>query len=436
MTKVQKPVSLFLVFALVFMFMACPLLQPKADAIAPVIAWVASDAVFYIVTFALGLVGVHFASKSDMAQAVNQFLNDNPTIKTYLSAVTDTSIVLAGDGSHKLHLTAELYSWIATTLVPAVSNYFSRDKETVAVSDYSTQFVDGVPVTVGAASMTAADLFSASSYSSSASTTLVLNNVSYVYSVLQSSYYYDFLLNGSNCRESTSSSNYGIQINMSESYTALSEVVVRYGFYLVTSGGVEYLNPYIVGRGINSSGNVVYKSSVKQVIPYGAFPLGESSLSYGERALEYLRDMGYSLTELISTLKSLADAMTGALDIPIDDPVEDVVEGKEEAEEGTVSIPLTIWTNIWALLGLKELMKSLTFTDDPTNSDNKYKPSITEIPGIAGTWGYVTSFLGSALIWMQLWFDGFTALPAPLKSTLWAVLVITIFTGLLGVFLR
>lgn len=369
--KTKQVISLILAVVL----LCTPLagVKQQADAIAPVIAWVASDAVFYIVTFALGLVGVHFASKSDMAQAVNQFLIDNPPIKTYLAAVTDTSIILAGDNSKKLHLTAELYSWIATTLVPAVSNYFSRSKTEVTAPDLSYGLVNGIKINSCVSTMSAEALFALAPYS-------ITQPYSYftpmVYLIDASGKQYGYKFYYQLDAQAGGLSNLGSgPCLITGSVSSAKNIVCRYGFSrFIASNGLEFVNPYIVMRYINSStGQTIYRSDFQTTINSGsAFPywtLTQSNVSHDNLLIPYLYDIQYALSELTATMQDLISKMTGALDIPIDAPAEDVVEGKKEAENGEVSLPLSTWASIWAALGIKNLIKTLQQSTAVTESD-------------------------------------------------------------------
>ncbi|PKM73900.1 MAG: hypothetical protein CVU91_02305 [Firmicutes bacterium HGW-Firmicutes-16] len=74
--------------------------------------------------------------------------------------------------------------------------------------------------------------------------------------------------------------------------------------------------------------------------------------------------------------------------------------------------------------------------DPAVDPDEQYKPAIIDMPDIGGLWDYVSDFMSNALIWMLLWFNGFSMLPLEIQYMLWALLIITIVTGLLGVFLK
>ena len=434
MTKVQKPVSLFLVFALVFMLMACPLLQPKADAIAPAIPWAAAGSM-ELMAWLFGLLGISFSSKGDMAKASNQFLTDNPTISTGMNEVVSDGTYVNEVGNNLLKLSKQGLAYITDVVVPAVSNYFSRDNRAVSVKKEREYVFNKVKIfdIQNVQTLSYQALYEMAPYTIGDVCSITKNGVDLNYKLL---------IAGNTCYLYRNSSAVVYQ-NSSLGITGDSNFTFTYKmlFAVCRSGStVFWVNPVMIAKAVNKTTGVVsyyfagtfaerYQNSSGSIDINSLADLG---VAYAPVTYSY--DIDYFLSEILQALREIAGSISIPLDIPWDIPGEDVVEGKKEAEdEKQKAIPFVPdWAQVWQDLGIKDLIDHVT-TPDP---DTPYKPSVGNIPGIAGTWGYVSDFLGSALIWMQLWYSGFTALPVALKSTLWAVLVITIFTGLLGVFLR
>lgn len=126
--------------------------------------------------------------------------------------------------------------------------------------------------------------------------------------------------------------------------------------------------------------------------------------------------------------KALSDKIKAGEDVKID--ISDLLTELQETSTENLTInqeQLLVQTDIQTTL------EDIAANQPGDPFDGVPKPS--PMPTIGNIWDIVSDFLEDALIWMKLWVSGFNELPQSLQQTLWAILVVVIVIGILGVIL-
>ncbi len=233
-----------------------------------------------------------------------------------------------------------------------------------------------------------------------------------------------------------------LHLDYGENIDTLSYQEYRWGFYSITAtNGNQFLMPYIVGKETHKPAyyngatwsalaiyNCVYQSGATCIIKGHSSPI---TIPY-----PYSNNPKYNPNTVVNHMISAISNNNG---LEIDTrPITEIITKNDDTDITGIDQDDALDD-----AGIKDDIISdptslITPAPLPTPStgDDYYKPDITTVPDVGGLWHYVTDFLKAALIWMQLWYSGFIMLPVALKTTLFALLVITIVIGLLGVFLK
>ncbi|MEA4896595.1 MAG: hypothetical protein VB064_15230 [Oscillospiraceae bacterium] len=206
---------------------------------------------------------------------------------------------------------------------------------------------------------------------------------------------------------------------------------IKYGFMLLVYGDVTYLSLYAAFKYLDNG--IERTASIVQTAPYyndpgrNAIPISSGDVieEHPSEKYAYTNDPIYSPSTVIDAIndKTLKD---GVVQIPQLDPTADPSTDSQKDTLIDIGIDIDPRTE-------PTPMPSQYPEADP---DLPYKPDVTALPDIGSLWDYVSDFMSNALIWMLLWFNGFLMLPIEIQYMLWALLVITIVIGLLGVFLK
>ena len=397
----------------------------------------AVEASIMLVEYILATLGVTFATSEDKYEASRAFVND-VTNSSVISGVQAGIDVQTGLSNAKLNLAANANVWSNfLVLVDSVKDYFSRLASKISFNDNSGFNFEGIEVLkipVGS-TVNYNDL----PYEQTYTKTLTYNGVDYKYTwdryiADSSTCWFLMKCNGTICANSESPK---------YNYSAFDqyEYHMRWGFAYNIYNGVESIRPVTAGYAKNkTTGVVTYSNSV----PFyyvantasGVFLTGTDGLIPNTANIDYDYSIDYDDLEFKQALEDTY--ASGRYDkIALDETYDDYVKGKADSEEKDEQekvgyVPDLSWAKVWDDLGIKELVQSLTKADP----DLPFKPSVSGIPNILPVWSHVTSFVSNTLLWMILWYNGFLQLPSALQNALWAILVLIILTGLLGVFLK
>jgi len=314
--------------------------------------------------FALGAVGVTFATYGQQAIATSEFVNSNPVIGEYLSAVGAVTSI-GTDGFYHWYPTKVELGLFKKVVMKAME-YFGES--TINVADRDKFLIDDVPIYSSIAGLEASQLFALATITIGTVTTFTVNGVDYNYSVQENGPYRYMQLNNINVMESDYRP-YGEQLNVNN----WSNPEVKYGFYQYIDGnGYKWIVPFFAACGVNALGLYEYRMP-GNLLPeyYGMFPLSGSvatpifdSMQVGKAITVDVGDMSYAFDTVIGNMSD-----TATLDIPLEEQMEDVENADDE--EKVDGIPISKWVAILSSLGLIELLRTLkqTTTETTTESD-------------------------------------------------------------------
>lgn len=441
-----------------------------------------ASAVMIAATVALfTAVGITFVSTGDAEKAAKAFVTSSQEIHDQIQRIVDNVDSGGspnggnGDGSNKIKLNAACNAALAT-IFHGIKDFFhigSVDKGTVS---YSVPFDQMVSVqNVG---MYPANLISKLSNESDA------DYYKRLYSMAQ--YSFDAYLTFNDVRIGGSSSSYKFQslsffltnsdspygspnrsasfcvpivkidgscsTNISYSdyyYHPLNSDSYRFGFYFLdqtSSNGMYLVVPFLVGFKNGSYFDCDQR-------PLETFYVSPSSRSNYVQSVPYVLSGAYSFTDIYNQLRDKLATIPAPTVAPVVSPIPSAEPSPSASPSPVVAPPVEIdienilrqieqnqeqqikdtQKDILIDIGIKDALDDKN-ADGTRTPDNP--PPSSGMPDIGGIWDYVKNFLSKALIWMQLWYSGFVLLPPELQITLWALLVITIILGVLGVILR
>lgn len=366
--------SIFLSLVMILsMFIGVPF--QRAEAIGPG-ELVIADGVYYVVIWALGCLGITVAYKGGLLQAVAEYLNNNPSIYTYLS--NNLSTLVAGEvgAGLTLHFVPETLSWVKNVLMPSLVSFFSRDKIKVDVPKSGYYVYDTAQIVPY--SNDAMTLFFSAPYNSDTVVILNKNGLTFRYEMKNYGTGKVITLNGEDCFGYDFTSNDRIYVSGYGYETS----EYRWGFFKYYSDGLKtwYLQPFIVVRGVTNDGSVGYIAKIQNCFySRGRMALVEDDIQPVLDSVPYEYVIDYSLSEFYNALQNKIDSMTGAIDIPIPGIGQDVIDGKEEMEnkkpeDGTPYVP--DWALWWEKLGIKDWMKTVKESVSQTETD----VNVPEVP--------------------------------------------------------
>ena len=396
--NLKRVISLLLCLVI----LCCPFanIALVAHANPAVVAWVAGSSVMEFVAFALGIIGIIFATKGAMVEASNAWLVTNPTISSELTEKLATAKSEI-NGVHTLQMGVILFTYLKNTVIPSLQNFFTRSASVISLPDLSSGTIAGIKFVNTATFSSSLEAFNMADYeyplidsavkafniTFNGSTYHIYLNVNKItgtnygsatpsYTINSSTYVYSFT-----CRSDQfyGASGYG-PLYCPIRDNAEKFLDCRLGFRKLTDATGDFLAPYVAVKSV--------LNGVDQYTYSGDFTIDESTLFapkfyfsgigvplYNSTPLPYTQVIDYSESEFQNALQQLIDRITagvGALDVPWTIPETDVEEGKAEAEnqvEGKPYVPE--WAMWWEKLGIKDLIDTVTQSKTITETDVK-----------------------------------------------------------------
>lgn len=422
--KFTRFISFLLLFVLVVMLFVSPVLLPKVYA-EPITITVAAVAGLVAL---LGLIGITFAT-TDAAKEAAQMVSAYDDLWEDIN-----SIRIPPDGpGNGLGISSATSALTATILYRLYQIFKQDNKGSFDVPDATSNVFQNVPFLIDPYSISSAEFaWNYASYPLGTSVNFNVNGVPYSYRLRYteqspSNKYIEviFTKNGVDYPAL-----FGYGFSMIHIFTTNEEMIdSRMGFFQYTKNSVPYLFPFFVSKFRNSSGVIQYQySSMMPEYTNHCVPLITDETS------PLLKSVPYKISDRFR-MKNIIDAINRLVEVaPVTVPTIDIETAIENDDDTGVDKNQDYFVDL--LPGLKDLLDQKRIDDIELDPDLPYKPAIIDIPDITSIWDYVEDFAEDALIWVKLWFSGFILLPDPLKGTLWALLVISVFTGLLGVFLK
>jgi len=337
----------------------------KAEAANPAVAIEAMSLIVWV----LGLLGITFATTGAQSQAAEEAYNDIPELKLWV----DNNTQQVNPTTQQFILKKNALAELATTVIAKVKAYFSNPNNEIHVDDLTYYDYNNVKVlnTPSGAQIDYRNL----PYNSESVISVIVASTKYEYKYEEANYGY--IAHMINCNGQKV-----IQSQITETYNRSTyEVDTHWGFVLNVWNGVKYLRPVCTYRLKNkSTGEYIYpKLEIKyfgNVSYLGWLTLDREN--FGTKPVNYYPLISYDESELNQALKQKAASMTDTdtISIPLDDPNWDATHGKTEVENpdtAVPAVPTTNWAEIWDLLGIKELIKTLTQNKPVTIEESDFK---------------------------------------------------------------
>lgn len=437
-TKIRW-VSLFLCFSLCISMTLGMVVQEPAHA---ELVLTATTAMVAVTIAMFTVMGITFVKTGDAEKAAKAFVQSSQEVHDMVEQISDnmksggSSNGGNGDGSNKIKLTAACNAALAVLFHKAKEFFHigSVKSSHIDVGNANRSYFCGIPVTNNALSLSASELFYYAPYTLSAGDTVTIHLPAGSF---------DITLNQRSTPDYAVLDRYTV-VAVGGGFTdmridpcvfdsngkriAAVTSVFRVGLYIYDG----YLNLYLASKSTFSDSSVLYFSDTRQVAHTSTFSqlciANNAGGTFVEdlSAVPYVNGDKYSVTDIYDLLKDKLTLAPAPIEIDYSDILKQIEENQEEQIKKTQE-------EILIEIGIKDAL-------DDKNADGNKTPDNPApsggMPDIGGIWDYVKNFLSKALIWMQLWYSGFVLLPPELQITLWALLVITIILGVLGVILR
>lgn len=435
----NKIVSLFMVFIICLGILTSPLCQPKAEAFA-----ITASATATLITI-MALAGISFASLGIAKEVSEELMRKDPGLYDSVNEIANNMPPMPpGDPPANKFI-------MDTSMTGAVAYIFNRLKSvfgniknngSVEVVDPNLFNLNNANIVTNFSDLSSSQLYELAQYPFNFYSTVYGDSFDSTKSIqfklngdLQ--YNYFFFNNPNN------SDLYSLFVKREDGkfyfFQNGSDYVtvdfggwhdndLRLGFYVqsvLNNGEAFRVMPYLAWSYYNSTGQRYYKtytgSTYEHImtvyptelgthynnVPYQNISPYELNIIYGALAEKLKeKEITFDYTEILEKIQSnqeeqLSKSQDDYLrDAEIIDTLEDI-KAREDPK--------------------------------PSQPDDPPRPGI--MPRFGNIWDYVKNFLNNALIWMKLWFSGFVLLPNEIQTALWALVVITIVIGLLGVIL-